>query len=154
MLSTISSLVNIVGTAATTGMEIYGAVSAQDLAERKFELEEDIARQKAAMDQMLFDSQKSLVDIQAEGIQRTQDITLSVQEAEAELRRLQIERERRLTEAQISLEQQKLQADQQRAVETQAGTVVVQAPVSKANYAYIAAGAVGLAAVYFLARKK
>ena len=71
------------GVAAYVG--ITSAQKTQEIAEDRAELEEYLAKQKADAENAILASRKRIVDIQATGVEKTQEIELAVKEAQAML---------------------------------------------------------------------
>lgn len=135
----------IAATAATTTVQVMGAVKAQELAEEQAELQMDLAQQRMDIEKAMAESQRNIVDIQAEGLQKSQDIAMTVQTAEAALRRAQVERE-------LAKERLATKLELQEMMRTGAGATT-EKPVEKSP-ALVAVAAIVLSYVIYQVTRK
>lgn len=111
-IDVIAGVTQLVASGATAGISVYGTIEATKLAEERQELDEEVALRKLAMQEQINNANLRILEIQASGQQASQDITIDLQRAEADLRKAQIDRLSYLEQAQkklTSLEQQELE---------------------------------------------
>lgn len=159
MIGLISTIANVATSATTGAMSIYGALETKELAEEQFELQEELARRKASLEEALYGAQLNMIGVQTEGLSASQGIQLSLSQAEAELRQAQIEREKRLLEAREEIDALSLQKEMEalkKASEISA-TSQIQAATIKSGTKwiwYIGGAGASAALLYFTLRSR
>lgn len=100
-LATFATIAEILGTAASTGVTVYGALETIDIAKEQAELTLDLTRQKADLEEEIARSQLRIYEMQSENVIREGEISadiaaLRAKSLEEQMNRLKILEEKRL----------------------------------------------------------
>lgn len=100
-LATFATIAEIIGTAAGTGVTVWGAIETIDIAKEQAELTIDLTRQKADLEEEIAKSQLRIYEMQSENVIREGQISadiaaLRAKALEEQMNRLEILEKKRL----------------------------------------------------------
>lgn len=99
-----AGLISALAQLANVGVAAYNVYETSQFNDDMIELQDEIARRKAEIEQKYVDAQTRLLTAQTDILTEKSDIEIDVMEAEANLRMLQIEREKALQASYKELE--------------------------------------------------
>ncbi|HDI51228.1 MAG TPA: hypothetical protein ENF45_01235 [Bacteroidetes bacterium] len=87
----VAGIVGIASVGAQTATTIYGIKQQSKLDKKRLEIEAELARRKMSLEEQLASVQKRILDIQASGMEKTQELSLDVMKARAELEKAKLD---------------------------------------------------------------
>jgi len=112
-LGVISTIASLAAAAANIGLTTYGTIEQIELAKEQQELQEDLARQRAALEEEMIEAQMRITEMQASGLMERQGIELDLAKAQAESARRQLERLDEIEGMRAQLEKEKIRREQE-----------------------------------------
>jgi len=110
-LGFIGPLVQVIGAAASIGLQTYSTLEMLDLAEEQAELNEEIQLRKLALEEELVQAQLRISEIQSQGLEARTEIDLQIAQLQEQSIKSDIKRLEEIANLQLQLEKIKLQRD-------------------------------------------
>jgi hypothetical protein len=124
-LDAILGITSAVAVAAQSGISIYGTIEQLDLAKEQAKLQEELARDRAALEASLLKSQQKLADMRTTYYGQREEISIGLEETQAELLKEQLRRDALIKEQEQEAALIRALDEKQQAIDTGEKSIAV-----------------------------